>query len=253
MKKLRIFLFILIIIGIALIFTRNIWVPKLVNKIIEKEFKQGQLTNSAPMPISIISQKIDEENFNGTTSVISGASLLAVKMREYINTTISDFRTKSNAEVPDIRKNFGADSPSSTYEIDISSKYIKDSKTESIVTSVYSFTGGAHGSTTYKVMTASLSNGKVLSLSDIIKKEKQNNFTLLVKKKLSKWIPEGSETSPLFADNISSLKFNSFSNWTINGGNLIIYFDQYAVGPGALGALEFPLPLKDVESLLNIM
>lgn len=253
MKKLRIFLLILIIIGIALIFTRNIWVPKLVNKIIEKEFKQGQLTNSASLPISIISQKIDEENFNGTTSIISGTSLLAVKMREYINTTISDFRTKSNAEVPDIRKNFGADSPSSTYEIDINSKYIKDSKTESIVTSVYSFTGGAHGSTIYKVMTASLSNGKVLSLSDIIKKEKQNNFTLLVKKKLSKWIPEGSETSPLFADNISSLKFNSFSNWAINGGNLIIYFDQYAIGPGALGAVEFPLPLKDVESLLNVI
>lgn len=253
MKTLRIFLFILIIIGIALILTRNIWVPKLVSKIIEKEFKQGQLTNSASLSISIISQKINEKNFNGTTSLISGASLLAVKMREYIDTTISDFRTKSNTEVPDIRKNFGADSPSSTYEIDISSKYIKGVKTESIVTSVYSFTGGAHGSTTYKVMTASLSNGKILSLSNIIKKEKQNDFTELVKKKLSKWIPEGSGVSPLFADSISSLKFNSFSNWAINGGNLIIYFDQYAIGPGALGAVEFPLPIKDVESLFNVI
>lgn len=253
MKTLRIFLFILIIIGIVLILTRNIWVPKLVNKIIEKEFKQGQLTNSASQPISIISQKINEENFNGTTSVISGASPLAVKMREYVNTTISDFRMKSNTEVPDIRKNFGADSPSSTYEIDINSKYIKGAKTESIVTSVYSFTGGAHGETIYKVMTASLSNGGILSLSKIIKKEKQNNFTELVKKKLSKWIPEGNETSPLFTDNISSLKFNSFSNWAINGANLIIYFDQYAIGPGSLGALEFPLPLKDLESLLNVI
>lgn len=253
MKTLRIFLLVLIIIGIALIFTRNIWVPKLVDKIIEKELKQEQLTNSAFQPIPIVSQKINEENFNGTTSVISGSSLLAVKMREYIDTTISDFRVKSNTEVPDIRKNFGADSPSSTYEIDINSKYIKGAKTESIVTSVYSFTGGAHGETIYKVMTASLSNGKILSLSNVIKKEKQNNFTELIKRKLSKWIPEGNEASPLFADDISSLKFNSFSNWAINGGNLIIYFDQYAIGPGALGALEFPLPLQGIESLLNIM
>ncbi|MFA6393212.1 MAG: hypothetical protein WCW54_03960 [Candidatus Paceibacterota bacterium] len=210
MKTLRIFLFILIIIGIALILTRNIWVPKLVNKILERESKQGQLNNSASMPISIVSQKIDEENFSGTTSVISGASLLAVKMREYIDTTVSDFRVKSNAEVPDIRKSFGADSPSGTYEIDISSKYIKGAKTESIVTSVYSFTGGAHGSTNYKVMTASLSNGRILSLSDIVKKEKRNIFTKLVKEKLNKWIPEGGVASSLFADNISSLKFNSF-------------------------------------------
>jgi len=252
MKALRIFLLILIIIGIALIFTRNIWVPKLVNKIIEREFPQQKITNSAFVPISIIDKKINEENFNGTIPVIEGTSVLAVKMREYIDKTISDFRKQANTEVPDIKKNFGDNTPSSTYEIDITSTYIKGQKTESIETSVYIFTGGAHGSTIYKVITASLNDGKILSLSDLVKKEKQNDFTVLLKKKLNAWIPDGSDTSPVFAESISNLKFNSFSNWAIDKDNLIIYFNQYDIGPGALGAVEFPIQLKDVQDLLSI-
>lgn len=250
MKALRIFLLILIIIGIALIFTHKIWVPKLVDKIIGDEFKQGNTINPNINPISITNKKINEENFKGETSVIQGEGLLAIKMREYIDTTISDFRKQSNTEVPDIRKNFGNDSPSSTYEIYINSKYIKNTKTESIVTSVYSFTGGAHGSTVYKVITADMTNGKILSLSDIIKKEKQDEFTKLLKKKLNEWIPEGSDAPVVFADSISILNFESFSNWSIDENNLIIYFDQYALGPSALGAIEFPIPLKDIQGLL---
>lgn len=251
MKKLRIFLLILIIIGIILLLTKNLWVPKLVNKIIEKEFPQEKTIAPILVPISITEQKISEENFSGTVSIISGTSPLAVKMREYIDKTISEFRIQANTEVPDIRKNFGEDVPSSTYEIYITSKYIKGSKTESIATSVYIFTGGAHGSTIYKVITANLKNGTILPLSNIIKKEKQNDFTLLMKQKLSKWIPQDSDTPVVFPESVSDLKFNSFSNWAINGENLIIYFDQYAIGPGALGAVEFPITLKEIQPFLN--
>jgi hypothetical protein len=38
-KAIRIFLLILIIIGVGLIFTQNIWVPKLVNQILLSENK----------------------------------------------------------------------------------------------------------------------------------------------------------------------------------------------------------------------
>lgn len=251
MKSLRIFLLILIIIGIALISTNKIWVPKLVNKIIDKEFKQEEIKTPEFVPISIKDTKIDEENFSGTKSVIAGTSLLAVKMREYIYTTISDFKTQANTEVPDIKKNFGDDVPSSTYEIYINSKHIKGPKTESIVTSVYTFTGGAHGSTTYKVMTSNIENGRILSLSKIIKKDKQDEFTLLVKEKLNKWIPEDSEVPVVFPESVADLKFESFSNWAIDNHEFVIYFDQYAIGPGALGATEFRIAPEDTKGLLN--
>ena len=52
MKFIRIFLFILIIIGIVALFTMKFWVPKLVDQIVSSEFsqtiKQETQTNTSP-------------------------------------------------------------------------------------------------------------------------------------------------------------------------------------------------------------
>ena len=254
MKAFRIFLLILIIIGIVLIFTQNIWVPKLVNRIISSEISQQQVLKSTiptPGQISITTQKINEENFSGTTVVISGTSPLVVKMREYIELTFAEFKKQANIDVPSIRARFGADNPTANYEIYINSKYVESEKTESIVTDVYSYTGGAHGNTIYKVMTADFSSGKILSLSNVIKQEKQNIFTELVKKKLNNWRPEGSDTSVVFTDNVKGLTFDSFMNWSLDDQNLTIYFDQYAIGPGVIGATAFPLSLTELKDFFS--
>lgn len=249
MKTIRIFLLILIIIGIALLLTEKLWVPKLVDKIIAREFPQ-QVTTPSIIPISITTENLKEKNFSGTISRISGTSPLAVKMREYIDKTVSNFRTQANTDVPSIREQFGADNPTANYEIDIGSKYIKGIKTESIATEVYTFTGGAHGSTVYKVMTANISNGEILTLTKIIKQEKQKDFAELVKKDLNDWRPEGTDAPVVFADSVESLTFDSFKNWTIDDQNLTIYFDQYAIGPGALGSTPFPISLLKIKDFL---
>ena len=247
MKTLQIFLLILIIIGIGLIATQKIWVPKLVDRIIYREFKQPEVETTVSVPISITTKKITEKNFSGTVSIISGTNPLAVKMREYVGATISSFKTQADTDVPGMKEKFGVDNSTSIYEIDINSKYLKNEKTESIVTEVYTFTGGAHGSTVYKVMTADSSSGKILSISDIIKKEKQNDFTKLVKKELNNWRPDDSEAPIVFADTVGSLSFSSFENWSIDNQYLTIYFDQYAIGPGVLGAVAFPISLDKLK------
>ena len=251
MKTLRIFLLVLIIIGLVLLFTQKIWVPKLVNKIIEREFGQVEVSKTVSVPISITSKKIKEENFSATFSVISGTSKLAVSMQEFVNKNISDFKKQADADVPSMRAQFGSDNGTANYEIFIDSKYIKGEKTESIKTEVYTYTGGAHGSTLYKVMTANLSDGKILSLSDIIKKEKQKDFVEFVKGELKKkYTDEATGSYGLFDDSLKALNFDSFNNWSLDGQNLIIYFDQYAIGPGALGATEFAIPFTGIKDLL---
>ena len=57
-KKLRIFLFILIIIGIVLLCTQNIWVPKLVDRILLSEVFQQQIFK-VPTPIPNQPDKTD--------------------------------------------------------------------------------------------------------------------------------------------------------------------------------------------------
>ena len=251
MKTLRIFLFILIIIGLVLLFTEKIWVPKLINKIIESEFGQAEISNTISTPISITSKKIKEDNFNATFSVISGTSKLAVSMKEFVNKNIADFKKQADADVPSMRAQFGADNPTANYEIFIDSKYIKGEKTESIKTEVYTYTGGAHGSTLYKVMTANLLGGEIISLPDIIKKEKQNDFVEFVKGELKKkYTEETTGSYALFDDSVKALNFDSFNNWSLDKENLIIYFDQYAIGPGALGATEFAIPFTGIKDFL---
>lgn len=239
-----------------MLFTQKFWVSKLVDQILLFEGGQNEkgLSKQAGEtvnPIHLTTEKITEENFSGSMPVISGANPLAIKMREYVQTEITEFKKEADANVPGMREKFGTDSPMATYTIDLVSKYIKSAKTESIETSVYSFTGGAHGNTIYKVITTDRSSGKVLVLSNVIKKVEQNAFTEFVKKQLNNWRPEGSDVSPVFTDEVKDLTFNSFANWSLDDKNLTLYFDQYAIGPGALGATAFPLSLEQIKNFLQ--
>ena len=257
MKTLRIFLFVLIVIGVILLCTQKLWVPGLVGMILSSEDTpldtviQAQKTVNPVISISITTKKIKEENFTGTVPVIAGTSTLAVNMKKYLEATVAEFRTQANADVPPMRAKFGADNPTANYEIEIDSKYIKSEKTESIVTNVYTYTGGAHGGTVYHVLSADRASGKILSLSNIIKQAEQNAFTEFVKKRLDAWIPEGSDAPVVFPDDVASLKFADFSNWSLDDKNLTIYFDQYMVGPGVLGAVVFPLSLSQIRNFLQ--
>ena len=239
-----------------MIFTQKFWVAPLVNQILSWEGEKmateipSKTTGKTVEKISITTKKIKETNFSGSMSVISGTSLLATKMRAYVATQVAEFRKEANAEVPSMRAKFGADSPLATYTIDINSKYIKSEKTESIVTDVYSYTGGAHGGTIYKVITANQVGGKILSLSNIIKMQEQNAFTEFVKKQLDNWQQDGNP-SPVFPDMVQALNFDSFSNWSLDDNNLTIYFDQDSIGPGVLGAIGFPLPLSQIKNFLQ--
>ncbi len=154
-------------------------------------------------------------------------------------------------DVPDMRAHFGSDSPTAHYTIDIEATYISGPKTESIVLGTYAYTGGANGNSTYKVITADKVSGKILSLSNLIQKEKTSAFTAVVKQALLDWRPDESDDQVVFPDEVKALSFNDFSNWSLDDKNLTIYFDKYAIGPGVLGAVEFPLPIEKVQDFIN--
>jgi hypothetical protein len=204
-----------------------------------------------PLAIKITEADIKEANFTGTKASIAGGGAVADAARKYVDETIADFKSEADTDVPEMRKEFGVDSPSASYSINIDATYVKGSRTESIVLSTYTYTGGAHGNTSYKVFTASLENGKIISLSDIIERGKQNSFTSLVKQKLYSWRPEGSDALVVFEDAVKDLTFNSFSDWSLDDKNLILYFDQYEIGPGVLGEVAFPLSLTEIKDFLN--
>ncbi|HEV7702225.1 MAG TPA: DUF3298 domain-containing protein [Candidatus Paceibacterota bacterium] len=213
----------------------------------------GQTVPGDTSKISIDSKNIKEENFTGKVPVISGGSALALKSQSFIDQTVAEFKKQADADVPPMRKEFGADSPTAQYEINIEVKYIQskeNKQTESISMLTYTYTGGAHGTSSYKVITTS-ADGRILSLGDIIKEDKQEAFTELVKKELGAWQIQGMEGSPTFPEDVAALRFNSFTNWSLDDKNLTIYFSQYDIGPGVLGPVAFPISLSKIKDFLK--
>jgi hypothetical protein len=247
-KKLKIVIGLLVIIIVVLgvlLYKKNSPSPVVGN---QEEKKVAEVAT----PIKITNQIINEENFSGSKSVIAGVGSIADSARAYIADELDSFKQSADEEVPAMRKQFGDDAPTGKYEIFLKATYLKNSKVESIVIDHYVYTGGANGFTLYKVFNQSASNGKPLALSDIVVSEKQEQFTKLLKAKLLVWIPEGLDTSPVFPEEVQTLNFDSFTNWSMDDKNLIIYFDKYAIGPGALGAVKFPVSLSEVRDLLSI-
>ena len=237
-KKSKIIIWVLVLIIIALgwaLFNKKSQAPT-VEDVPKEEVKAT--------PITISEQDIKEANFTGSMSVIKGSGLLADAGRAYIEETISSFKQSADEEVPNMRESFGADSPTSNYEIILKATYVKVEKTESIIIDEYVYTGGANGNSAYKVFTVSLSTGKILTLADVIQPSKQGAFTSYVKDKLMTWKPEGSEGIAVFPEEVKGMTFSSFSDWSFGKNNLILYFDKFEIGPGVLGAVAFPLPFS---------
>jgi hypothetical protein len=202
-------------------------------------------------PVTITRENIKEENFSGVVARISGTDTASTEAQKYIDNTVSEFRTQADKDVPDMRKQFGADSPTANYTIDVGAKVVESAQTESVVISVYSYTGGAHGNSIYKVITASKASGQISSLSDVIKDDQQAAFTEFVKQALKAWAPAGSTAPVVFPEDVDNLKFESFTNWSLDEENLTLYFSQYDIGPGVLGPVAFPLPLTKLKDFLK--
>ncbi len=201
--------------------------------------------------ISIGDIDIKEENFTGSRAMITGESELAKTAQKYIDDTVAEFKKMADTDVPDIREKFGEDSPVANYTIDIDARRESAPKTDSIIISVYSYTGGANGASSYRVFTSDKERGNILSLSDIIASDKKETFIQMVKKELLAWRPEGAESLVVFEQDVDSLKFENLEDWSLDAENLILYFDKYEIGPGALGAIVFPVPLSKFAPYLN--
>lgn len=249
-KKLKIVILVLIlvIVGLGGMLLKKTNQPTTVETTAKSETNTTE--ESTPTPVEKTEESISEENFTGTKSIIKGSSLIAERARSYIDETIATFKKSADEEVPDMRAKFGADSPTAKYEIDMKASYVKSTKTESIIIDSYVYTGGANGDDSYKVFTASRSSGKLLVLADIIEASKHDQFVLYVKKALADWRPEGGKNPVVFPEEVGALTFDSFSNFSLDNKNLIIYFDKFAIGPGVLGAVAFPIPRIKIKDLL---
>ncbi len=200
--------------------------------------------------ITIIEKEIKEDNFSGTMPEIKGNNTLANAAHDYVSKVVADFRERSNLEVPDLRKEFGDDVAAAHYTIDIKATHFGGATTETILLDEYIYTGGANGMSLYTAFTDEKATGKILALKDVIILEKQKAFTDLVKKRLLAAGKAG--TLSVFPEDVNKLNFDSFTDFAFDETSLILYFDKYAIGPGATGPVAYKIPVADLSAYLSI-
>ncbi len=208
-------------------------------------------TPAANEPITITEQAISKQNYTGTKPIIAGNSVLAIAARKYVEESIADFEKNANEEVPERRKEYGVGEPATNFGIDMGASTIEGTSTQSIVIDSYIYTGGANGTSMYKVFTAT-KDGRILSIKDVVRPEMQQAFVVKVKKELEAYRPDGIREQVLFPEDVAKLTIDSFSNFSIAEKNMTIYFDKYEIGPGAIGAVAFPIELTKLQSYLTV-
>lgn len=228
-----------IIVVLALIILAAVWLNK-------RNMTVAPTDTITQSPVVIIDSPIQEVNFTGSRPVITGSSVVVSAANQYIENEIALFKQSADIEVPQLRKDFGEDAPPSHYSLDFKAKYITSTSTESLVIDGYRYTGGANGMSFYKVITAKKEGDSILALDAVVKNGQYESFTAYIKAELV------ARQQAIFIEDVQKLTFDSFRNFSFDDTSMIIYFDKYDIGPGALGAVAFPLPLSEVQQYVQL-
>jgi hypothetical protein len=116
----------------------------------------------------------------------------------------------------------------------------------------YSYTGGAHANTMVQFRNYNLSNGKIISLNEIIFPDKQNELTKVGEEEFRK-LKELSEEADLgqagywFENN----KFYLNDNFLITDSSLVFYYNNYEITAYAFGPTELIIPYSKIKSCID--
>lgn len=121
-----------------------------------------------------------------------------------------------------------------------------------VLSSIYS--GGTHPNSVQTAWNLDMEQGKVLNLEDILFQGEEQRLAEIVQTKVDeKFQAFGLDT--LFADYQQTIK-SSFEPgrmtpyWYLNDTGLVIFYNQYTLGPYAAGIIKLEIPYESLEGIL---
>ncbi len=200
------------------------------------------------VPFSVETKQEKNENYTAEYPVFKGSDAVVRFGNNWVKNVLKDFAEEANTDVPKLRADFGADSPVANYNITIKGTKESSKKTDTVVLSMYTYTGGANGTELYYTITADKS-GKLLMIDDVVKPEKQADFVKLVKNEVLKY-GQG-ELGMIFPEAVAGISMETLNKWAFTEDGMKIYFDKYEVAPGAAGALSILLPKDQIADYIR--
>ena len=137
------------------------------------------------------------------------------------------------------------------YEFDNSWQVIRnDEKMLTIVSSIYSYAGGAHPNLYKEVTSYDPIKGNKLTIESITTNEKE--FRQFVEDALNAYVVDNNCSDYLFGENGYKEAFKNWDkNWWIINGYLFVGFNTYDIAPYVAGPLVIPVDLTKAMDLLN--
>lgn len=137
------------------------------------------------------------------------------------------------------------------WTLNIQNEILDGAWTVTVVFSRYMFTGGANGNTDYHTITAVIPSGEVIALPDIFAEGVDPYTTLqpLAVAALTAQLGDMADAS-MIADGTAPIPEN-YQNWALTPDALNLYFNEYQVAPGVVGAPSISIPLADMLDVLR--
>ncbi|MCZ2259665.1 DUF3298 and DUF4163 domain-containing protein [Sporosarcina sp. G11-34] len=109
---------------------------------------------------------------------------------------------------------------------------------------VYSFTGGAHGTTIIKSLTFDTASGKSYILSEMFKpgSDYVKVLSAIIQKDIKNWGID-------LVDGFNGI--DKEQDFYIADTSIVIYFQIYDITPGYWGFPYFPIPLLDISNIIR--
>ena len=111
----------------------------------------------------------------------------------------------------------------------------------SIINIGHMYTGGAHGGSWKRAVNANLETGDIYKLSDIFKTG--SPYKSLLNTAIRRQINE----SQGWKNTLDFKGVDENTKFYMTGEMLVIFYDEYEIGPYVAGAPEFYIPCRDVE------
>lgn len=136
------------------------------------------------------------------------------------------------------------------YEYIVEVRVLHGTYTTSVILVKYSYTGGAHGMTSYETMTVmNTAEGEEVTITDLYPTpEAQENLVTAIEQNLL--AREEAGDLFLFEGAVEEISFDQLSTYTIENNSFILYFGQYEIAPYSSGIIDVEIPLTQEQRIL---
>jgi hypothetical protein len=200
-------------------------------------------------------QEFESNAYNINTEVPIGDSFIVDEARFQLDQLVQDLQQQAIMDREMILAE-GGELPNylrQPYVMDVTSDRVFNQNLayESVVYLIYQYTGGANGVSYYRVITAN-NNDLVDNLAEIVPIENRARVKSAVVAALESKSFDGQLGSQVLSPQaLQNLGLDEIS-FSIDNENLIIYLDEYQVGPGVLGSFSTNIALAQIEDLLDL-